>query len=258
MSDNRDGKRFRVPLSRRLSWDLLSFHQHVPLCAHDRRMNLRVVSDARDACAQRVSWPALFIKAYAIVAAEVPELRQTWYRWPWAHIYQHPHSVATLAVQHEFNDEKWLFWGLISTPEKSDLVELQRLIDRYRDGDVQKIFAKQLQLAHLPTPLRRAIWWSNLNVATKSRAKRIGTFFLSTLAGRGTEIQLPPSVHTGCLTFGPLDENGVSRVTLAYDHRIMDGALVANALHRLERVLNETMVAEMRSIQQLQQTSKVA
>ena len=180
MSDNRDGRRFRVPLSRRLSWDLLSFHQSVPLCAHDRRMNLRAVADARDTCAQRVSWPALFIKAYAIVAAEVPQLRQTWYRWPWAHIYQHPHSVATLTVQREFRDDDWLFWGLISAPEKSDLVELQRLIDRYRDGDVKKVFAKQLQLAHLPTVVRRAIWWSNLNVATKNRAKRLGTFFVST------------------------------------------------------------------------------
>jgi hypothetical protein len=92
------------------------------------------------------------------------------------------------------------------------------------------------------------IWWWNLNVGTKSRAKRLGTFFLSTLAGRGAEIQLPPSIHTGCLTYGPLDENGIARVTLAYDHRVMDGALVAEILLRLEETLSGVLTAELRAI----------
>ena len=92
------------------------------------------------------------------------------------------------------------------------------------------------------------IWWWNLNVATVSRAKRLGTFFLSTLAGRGAEIQLPPSIHTGCLTFGPLDESGIARVTLAYDHRVMDGALVAAILRRLEESLNGALLQELQSL----------
>ncbi len=248
MDDHRNGRRFRVPASRRLTWDLLEFHRDVPLCAHDRRMNLSTVAVARERCLQRVSWPALFIRAYALVAQDIPELRQTWYRWPWAHLYQHPHSVVSLTVQREINGEPWLFWGQISRPESRSLPELQCMIDHFRDGDPRKIYQRQYQLAHVPTILRRAIWWWNLNIATKNRAKRLGTFFLSTLAGRGAEIQLPPSIHTGCLTFGPLDEAGMTRVTLAYDHRIMDGALVASVLQRLERILNETLVAELGSI----------
>ena len=113
---------------------------------------------------------------------------------------------------------------------------------------MQQVFRKQFQLAHVPTILRRTIWWWNLNVATTYRAKRLGTFFLSTLSGRGAEIQLPPSIHTGCLTFGPLDATGVARVTLAYDHRIMDGVLVADILERLQQTLNETLAPELRSI----------
>ena len=248
MEDPRNGRRFRVPASRRLSWDLLAFHGKVPLCAHDRRMDLSQAAAARRESAQRVSWPALFIKAFALVAEEIPELRQIWYRWPWAHLYQHPCSVATLTVHREVNDQPWLFWGRIPDPGNKSLVELQRLIDHFRDTDIPKVFRTQYQFAHLPTILRRTIWWWNLNVAAKSRAKRLGTFFVSTLSGRGAEIQLPPSIHTGCLTFGPLDATGVARVTLAYDHRVMDGALVADVLHRLEQTLNETLVAELRSI----------
>jgi hypothetical protein len=211
-------------------------------------MNLANLSATRDACPVRVSWPAIFMKSYAIVAQEIPELRQTWYRWPWAHLYQHPFSVSTLTVQRQFNDEPWLFWGQIAAPESRTLEELQRLVDRFRDGEVHEVFRKQLQLAQLPTLFRRLIWWCNLNVATASRAKRLGTFFLSTLASRGAEIQLPPSIHTGCLTFGPLDEHGISRITLAYDHRIMDGALVAEILLRLEKVMNGVMIGELRAI----------
>ncbi len=245
MTDLRDGRRIRVPESRRLSWDLLYFHRAVPLCAHDRRMNLSAISAARDAFPERISWPAIFIRSYAIVAQEIPELRQTWYRWPWAYLYQHPSSVATLTVQRRIGDEPWLFWGQIACPEMLSLAELQKRIDRFRDGDVREVFRKQLQLAGLPTLLRRAIWWYNLNIATSARAKRLGTFFVSTLAGRGAEIQLPPSIHTGCLTFGPLDENNQARVTLAYDHRVMDGALAASILQRLEETLNGVMVREL-------------
>ena len=248
MTDVRNGRRIRVPASRRLSWDLLYFHRAIPLCAHDRRMNLADVSDARNACAERVSWPALFLKAFAIVAQEIPELRQTWYRWPWAHLYQHSTSVATLTVQREMVGEPWLFWGQIAAPQSKSLAELQCTINRFRDGNVREVFRKQLQLAGLPTVFRRMIWWWNLNVATVSRAKRLGTFFLSTLAGRGAEIQLPPSIHTSCLTFGPLDENGTARVTLAYDHRIMDGALVADILQRLEETLNGVLTTELHSL----------
>ena len=250
MPDSRNGRRFRVPVSRRLTWDLLHFHKRVPLCAHDRRIDLKALSEARDQCAVRISWPALFLKAYALVAHKVPELRQTWYRWPWAHLYQHPYSVGTLTVQREVEGEPWLFWGRISSPESLELTELQKLIDWFCDGDVYAVFRRQIRFAHLPTMLRRAIWRWNLNIETSNRAKRFGTFFLSTLAGRGVEIQLPPSIHTGCLTFGPLDDHHTTRVTLAYDHRIMDGVLVADVLQNLERTLNETLLAELRSVKQ--------
>ena len=245
MTDPRNGRRFTVPASRRLSWDLTYFNRAVPLCAHDRRMNLAKVSAARDSCSERVSWPALFLKAYGLVAQDVAELRQTWYRWPCAHLYQHAQSNATLTVQREVCSEPWLFWGQIGSPESRPLSEIQQSINRFRDGDVREVFRKQLQLAKLPTILRRLIWWWNLNVATASRAKRLGTFFLSTLAGRGAEIQLPPSIHTGCLTFGPLDGNGIARVTLAFDHRVMDGALAAEILGRLEETLNGQLTAEL-------------
>lgn len=248
MQPNQDGKRFPVPASRRLTFDLLWFNRSVPLCGHDRIVDLATVAEARSLAATRISWPALFIRAFSLVASQYPQLRQTWYRWPLAHLYQHPVNVASITVHREWKGDPWLFWGQISEPEQLSLSEIQRQLDRFRDGPVSKTFRRQVQLAKLPTLLRRMIWWWNINVATSRRARRLGTFFLSTLAGRGAEIQVPPSIHTGCLTFGPLNEAGQCRVTLAYDHRVMDGAIVAEILESLERVLCGQMLTELRNL----------
>ena len=245
MSTHRDGTTFGIPRSRRLTWDLLHFHQSVPLCGHDRFCNLRAVAEARAASPVRVSWPAIFLKAYAIVAKDVPELRQTWYRWPWAHLYQHPQSIGVLTVHREFEGNPWLFWGRIPAPDETPLTEIQATIDRYAKGPVPALFRKELQLASLPTLLRRLVWGWNVHAAKAKRAKRLGTFFLSTLASRGVEIPAPPAIHTGCLTYGAMDAHHNCKVTIAYDHRVMDGALVADILRNLECVLLETVCSEL-------------
>ncbi|MFM7866150.1 MAG: hypothetical protein ACKPHU_18205 [Planctomycetaceae bacterium] len=213
-------------------------------------MPLGPLAELRTAAPARISWAALFIRAFGKVSAEIPQLRQMWLTWPWPHLYQHPESVAVLTVHREFQNEPWLFWGRIRSPELRSLTDLQACIDDFQNQPVETRFSRELQLAALPTPLRRIIWWWNLHVAGAARARRLGTFFLSTLAGRGAEIQLPPSVQTGCLTYGPLDAQGISRVTLAYDHRIMDGVLVARILERLEQILLLEIAAEL----QLQRT----
>jgi len=221
-------------------------------------MDLTAISTARTECPQRISWPALFIKAYALVAQEIPELRQTWYVWPWAHVYQHATSVAALTVHKELNGEPWLFWGLFRSPELLGLQEIQSTIDQLQSQPAKQVFQNQWRLAHLPTFLRRMLWWWNLKIETRKRASRLGTYFVSTLSAQGVEIQLPPSVQTGCLTYGPLDKQNVSRVTLPYDHRIMAGTLVARVLKRLECVLNESLVTELKAVTQSTLTHRAA
>ena len=245
MARDRDGRCFVVPRSRRLSWDLLWFHRSVPLCGHDLRMQLGGVAAARAAASRRISWPAIFLKALGLAGVEFPELRQTWFRWPWAYLYQHPCSVAMITVQRELGGERWLFWGRLVEPERLGLAEIQEQLDGYQRGEVSAVFGRALQLAGLPFLLRRLVWWWNLNISPRGRARRLGTCFLSTLSSRGVEIQLPPSIHTACLTYGPVDEGGACRVTLAYDHRVMDGVRAAEVLVRLEQILGGVIVEEL-------------
>ena len=244
----KESKRFLLPRSRRLSCDVVHLSSKVPLCAQDRVCRFSELSLLRSLPAVRVSWPVMFIKAFALVAREVPELRQIYLRWPFAHVYQHGQSVAALSVHREFRGEPWLFWGLFPDPTSNTLGELQWLLDRFKHGPVETVYKKQFQLSALPVFIRRLVWWLYLNVSPPKRMRRCGTYFASTISGLGAEIQSPPSFHTCNLTYGPIDIDGRCRVTIAYDHRLMDGVLIADVLQRLEETLNGAIADELRGL----------
>lgn len=240
-------QRFFVPRSRRLTCDVLHFHCQVPLCPHHRMINLASLELLRKSLPIRVSWPVLYLKAYGLLSRDYPVLRQTWMSFPWPTIYQHECSVGMLAIQREYKGEPWLFWGRFESPESTSLIELQQRLDKYQTGPVKQTFKRLLRLSSLPNPIRRWVWWFNLQLHGPTRANRTGTFLVSTLASRGVEIDMPPSFQTGVVSYGPLDSQGNCRVTLAYDHRLMDGALVADCLSKMEEILLGALADEMRS-----------
>lgn len=229
--------------------DVLHFHQQIPTCAQDRFVPLVDLDELRSGLRSRISWQTIFLKAFAGVAARHPRLRQTWRTWPWPHIFQHTSTWATVAVSRRFRNDDWLFWGRIESPEATPLEEIQADLDRFSNERVEEVFRKQLLLSSLPRLARRLIWWWQLNVAGEKRVKRTGTFSLSSVAGRGAEIQHPPGFVTSVLTFGPINSEGKSRVTIVYDHRLMDGAFVADRLEELEAELHGALRSELLDLQ---------
>ena len=49
-------------------------------------------------------------------------------------------------------------------------------------------------------------------------------------------------------TYGPTDEHGNTRVTITYDHRLMDGHHVADILKGLETTLQTTILQELQDL----------
>jgi hypothetical protein len=182
------------------------------------------------------------------MAAESDVFRQMFFRWPIANVYQHDTTVLMMAIGREFRGEDWVFWGRFINPETNSLQDIQQQLKKYQTGNVKRVFRQQYQLSGMPGLVRKACWWWNLNISGRSRARRIGTAFLTTLAGQSTDITNILSVQTGCITYGPMDENGYSRVTICYDHRLMDGATVATALERLNTILNGVIMDELRTM----------
>jgi len=248
MSQGPEARWLKLSSNRSLVLDILHYDQRMPQCAHDRRFDLGETDAVRRSAGQRISWPAIFMKAYGLLSVERPVLRQCFFRFPWRHLYQHPESVGTIVVSRRHMNEDRLCWGRVSRPESYSLASLQQRLDRFKTEPVETMYRRQLQISRLPTPLRRLLWWTTMNISGRKRASRLGTFGMSTLAGQGAEIQQPPSVLASTLTYGPMDENGKARVTIVYDHRIMDGSTVASCLADLESIIRGAIKDELASL----------
>lgn len=245
MPSSERSRRLGLSRSRRLTIDVLHYHRRMPTCAHDRQCDLSRLAELRSRLVVRISWSLLFIKAFAVVAEKHRVLRQTYIDWPWPHVLEEPDSIAMLATQREYRGEPWLFWSRFMQPARCSLAEMQQSLERFQTEPIKKIFQRQWQLSGFPTFVRRCFWWWILNIAVGKRAERVGTFFLTTLAGKGVEIQDPPAFLTSNLTYGPLDKHGRCRVTISYDHRLMDGSTVADCLIELEQTLNGEIAEEL-------------
>lgn len=239
-----------IPLSgpRKFLVDLLHFAQQVPTVPVQRRMALGELAAARERSPDRPCWPAVFLKAYGVVADEMPALRRAFVQLPWPHLREYPKTVASLAVERSFGDEPCVFFGRIGNPGGQALRDLHAAVRTFAEGPLDDIkpFRKMLAFARWPRPVRRALMWLGLNLP-RTRPGQFGTFGLSVYSSLGAESLHPLSPLTTTLTYGVIDPDGGVTVRLVYDHRVFDGATAARALARLEEVLTGAMVDELRS-----------
>ncbi len=246
MSDAK-GRNLRISLPRRWIGDLLHFARKVPGVVVQRQMNISSLVRARTQTAARPSWTAIFTRAYGLVAAAFPELRRAYLPFPWPHFYEHPISIASVAVEREYRGERAVFFGHVRGPENQSLAEIDGHLRRYREEPVENfgLFRRALTISRLPRPLRRLAWWIGLNSSGPKRAHRMGTFGVSVYSALGAESYNHFTPLTTALNYGVIRPDGTVAVRVIYDHRVMDGATVARALARMEEVLNERILKEL-------------
>lgn len=239
-------KRRSLTCNRSLVLDLVALWDRQAYFPLEKTFHVAELAALRTAVSRRICWPVLFLKAYAIVAAVTPPLRQAFIRWPWPHLCEYPDNVAMLAVNCRFAGEDRLCWARFIRPERESLADLQASLDSYQKRPIEEAFKRQLQLSYLPAPIRRIIWRANLNFSGRHRSRRLGTFTMSSLAGQGAVNRFHPTLATSSLTFGPMDAEGKTLVTLICDHRVFDGVLGAQVLTDLEAVLCGVIADELR------------
>ena len=233
------GRRIALSLPRRFVADLLHFSQRIPTIPMERRMDLSSLVEARAQATPRVGWPAIFMKAYAIVCDRRPELRRTHLSLPWAHLYEHPQNVASMAVERTWHGEKELFFLKISRPERLPLVNIDELIRAHKHADLETVdsFRIALWISGLPLPLRRLLWWLGLEADGSCKAHHFGTFGVSAAASLGAAGLHILSPLATTLNYGQFHDDGRIEVRITYDHRAFDGGTIACALVELEKVL---------------------
>jgi hypothetical protein len=239
------GKSIPLSASRRFVCDLMAFGSRVPTVPVQRRMHVGALREARSVHPSRPPWAALFTKAYALTALEVPELRRVYVKIPWGHLYEYPLSVANIGVERQYHGERCVFFGRIRAPERMSLSALTDAIRHLQQVPVnkQQDFRNLLRLCRLPWPVRRLAWWLGLNWG-RQRGRFFGTFGVSVYSALGAE-SLHPISPGNTLNYGVIAPDGGVDVRIIYDHRVMDGSTVARALKRMEELLNTAILEEL-------------
>ncbi len=110
----------RIPLSngRRLVNDLIRIAKTYPSAGLFGDFDSGLVAKLRRRTTPKISWNVLYMKAYGVVASEMPELRQAYVRFPLGHIYQHHKPICMMTLNREHLGEERLFLRGLSTPTK--------------------------------------------------------------------------------------------------------------------------------------------
>ena len=152
-------------------------------------MDVSALAGARRAHPARPSWSVIFMKAYAQVAMEHPPLRRALLDLPFRQrIYEHPQTNCSLAIEREYEGEAGVFFGMFRAPEGQTLGELQRSLAEFKNLPLEEIgfFRRMIRISRCPTlgpPLPLVDQPARLG---RARAKRFGTFGVTTLGGTGS------------------------------------------------------------------------
>lgn len=243
------GKWIPLSLPRRFVNDLLHFARQIPSVPMERNMDLSALATARQQSTPRISWSAIFLKAYAIVCERRPELRRTYLSLPWGRLHEHPLNIAGMAMERAYGNGEGLFFVKISRPERLPLSTLDELIHAHKVADINEVdsFRKALWFSRLPQPIRRLLWWLALEVDGTCKAYHFGTFGVSAAASLGAAGLHILSPLATTLNYSRFDANGRIDVRITYDHRVFDGGTIARALVELEGVLQTDISQELRT-----------
>jgi pyruvate/2-oxoglutarate dehydrogenase complex dihydrolipoamide acyltransferase (E2) component len=182
----------------------------------------------------------------ATVLAKHPDANAavTGRRWP--RIAHHEHVCGKLTLDRTLGGRRVVLAAVLPDLDLADLDGIQRLVEHYRDGDPEKMdeFAGVRALHRLPAAIG-ALAYRRTVRPLRNRARRVGTFAVTSLGHRpvhsfhsvgGTTVTLGlgqiadrPVVRGGELAVAPL-----MRLSLSFDHRVIDGAEAADVLTEIK------------------------
>jgi hypothetical protein len=241
------GRSIALSPFRRLITDVMRYAIAVPGVPTERVMELGAVIAARNAVSYRPAWAGIFAKACALTAREFPELRRAYVKWPWPHLYEYPDSIATITINREHNGEACVLPLVMMDPASMPIHIIDAVINKHVQSPVTEVraFRRAMAIGKLPGILRRPMMWAGYNMP-RWRANYFGTFTVTSVAFKGSELLYVPTLTTSLLTFGVFGPDGRTPVRMVIDHRVMDGMEFAAILARLEAIMNGPILQELR------------
>lgn len=239
------GKILEISPARRSIIDFMHFSQKTAANAVSAEMNLNLntVIAARQQTKIKVSWYAIFLKSLAQISEEFPELRRSYFRFPWPYFFEYQATSAMLAIEREIESEPMIVYLKIDNPQHLSVQAIDQLIWQAKSQAPEKTpsIRRFLTINRLPFLLRRLMWTLGFNLPNY-RFHYLGTFGLTGI-GKGVrslsvKSPLPVNFIFDMNASHPL-------IRIFWDHRVFDGLIVIDILKRLEQYLNENMTQEL-------------
>ncbi|NBR06968.1 MAG: hypothetical protein EBT92_14560 [Planctomycetes bacterium] len=251
-------KGIKIPVhwTRTLISDIVHYATKVPLCTIEKQINIEAVQIAKSTTLKRIGWTSVFTKAMGLASVEFNELRQSWMPFPFAHLYQHPFPIASVAINRIIENKEAVIFGMIQKPEEKPLTEITDSLHYFKDSSIDSVslLKRMRRTSKFPWPIRAIIWNYGLYLSGYCKAKNFGTFSVSSVSQLNSNtIQLLTPL-TSALNYGPISNNGDCIIRLTFDHRVMDGLTVAKILSYIEQTINSSIREEVEN----QDNSKVA
>ncbi|MBF9068415.1 2-oxo acid dehydrogenase subunit E2 [Streptacidiphilus fuscans] len=240
-----------LPVGRRGTWTFLHDARSTCHVYLDTEVDATRMREVRTAADGKVGYVSLLVKAAAEVVAEVPEarsvLRAGWLRPKIAEAQQ---IHAKVLFDRTVAGTRCVLSGVVESVPELSALQVQEAVDAFKDADPedpQGPFAAQKKMRGLPLPLARLIYRAAMRDPGR-RAALQGVFSVTSVGQEQVRVIYP--MISGTLGFGigrirdvPVAVDGqvrigpVCTVSLAFDHRVVDGAVASDVLARTKNRL---------------------
>jgi len=247
---NRFPRYVRLTLPRLWIRDTIYFGKKSMIAGGSTVLRVSAVMAARRNCQPLVSWNAILIKALALTSRKWPELRRSYISFPWPHLYEHPHCVATVVVEREWQGARCVFFDQIPAPESKSLREIDQRLDGMESLKIEAVgsFRRLIRITRLPLPVRRLIWLIALRGAGRLKSRYFGTFSINSLTSRHARTTQNASPVTMSFEYAPIQPGGEMPFQVFMDHRVIDGVASHRLCVDLQAILNSEIVDELNAM----------
>jgi pyruvate/2-oxoglutarate dehydrogenase complex dihydrolipoamide acyltransferase (E2) component len=246
-----------LPRERRHTLHFLEAVRAIAPVFLDTEVNMTQVAEHRGEArraGRRYSLVTYVLYTAAHVLATHPEANAAIHGRLMPRIARYPSASGKVALDRTLDGHRVVLTAVLPDLDRSSLDEIQHQLDRCREGDPATLpeFAGARTLRRLPVPLGWLLTRAGMR-SLRRRPALMGTFAVTSLGHRpvdsfhsvgGTTITLGvgrvldrPIARAGKVVIAP-----VMRLSLAFDHRIIDGAEAADVLADLKENLEHFLI----------------
>jgi hypothetical protein len=236
-----------VPLHRRWMCDVVHFGKKSHVVAGNWSINVAQVAAARKTSCPLIGWGAIWVKAVALASRQWPELRIAYLPFPWPRLYLHPHAVATMVVEREWNGQRAVFFDQIKRPELLSLAEIDVILRGLKRRPIESVggYRRLIRFSRLPWIVRRPLWSFALQWSGWLRSQYFGTYSVHSFPVRRAQVMQSTTPLSFSLIYGHLDANGDLLAQVLMDHRIVDGLTSHRIMLAVEAAMKQDIIAEL-------------